>query len=111
MQKLLTFFNKNIRVYAIFNDQSFNDTLTNDILVLNNWALIMVKSTGEIRPYKAQSQKSLQTCAPKEDSDQSAHTRPCQFYKLKKFIYRNHLEGKLIHFQGGNYVRTFQLPF
>ena len=34
MQKLLIFFfNKNISVYAIFNDQSFNDTLTNDIVV------------------------------------------------------------------------------
>ena len=43
-------FSKNIGVYAIFNDQSFNDTLTNDIvsfeqlgpvtngIVLNNWA-------------------------------------------------------------------------
>ena len=32
MQKLLTFcFSKNISLYAIFNDQSFNDTLTNDI--------------------------------------------------------------------------------
>ena len=30
MQKLLTFFSKNISVYAIFNDQSFNDMLTND---------------------------------------------------------------------------------
>ena len=36
LQKLLTFFfSKNISAYAIFNDQSFNDTLTNDI----NWAL------------------------------------------------------------------------
>ena len=26
------FFNKNISLYAIFNDQSFNDTLTNDIV-------------------------------------------------------------------------------
>ena len=25
-------FSKNIRIYAIFNDQSFNDTLTNDIV-------------------------------------------------------------------------------
>ena len=34
-QKLLTFFffSKNISVYAIFNDQSFNDTLTNDIVI------------------------------------------------------------------------------
>ena len=32
MQKLHTFFSgKNINIYAIFNDQSFNDTLTNDI--------------------------------------------------------------------------------
>ena len=33
MQKLLTFFfSKNISIYAIFNDQSFNDKLTNDIV-------------------------------------------------------------------------------
>ena len=33
MQKLLTFFfSKNISIYAIFNDQSFNDTLTNDTI-------------------------------------------------------------------------------
>ena len=32
------FFSKNISIYAIFNDQSFNDTLTKASLVLNNWA-------------------------------------------------------------------------
>ena len=33
MQKLLTFFfSKNISVYAIFNDQRFNNTLTKDIV-------------------------------------------------------------------------------
>ena len=33
MQKLLTFFfSKNICIYAIFNDQSFNDMLTNNIV-------------------------------------------------------------------------------
>ena len=33
MQKLLTFFSaKNISTYAIFNDPSFNDTLTKDIV-------------------------------------------------------------------------------
>ena len=31
VQKLLTFFSKNISIYAIFNDQSFNDVLINDI--------------------------------------------------------------------------------
>ena len=30
--KLLIFFSKTIRVYAIFNDQSFNDILTNDMV-------------------------------------------------------------------------------
>ena len=30
MQKLLTFFSKNISVYAKFYDQNFNDTLTNE---------------------------------------------------------------------------------
>ena len=33
LQKLLTcFFSKNISVYAIFNNQNFTDTLTNDIV-------------------------------------------------------------------------------
>ena len=33
------FFSKNISKYAIFNDQSFNNTLTIDIIiVLNKWA-------------------------------------------------------------------------
>ena len=31
IQKLLTFFSKNISVYAISNDKNFNDALTNDI--------------------------------------------------------------------------------
>ena len=32
MQKLPTFFSKNISIYAIFNDQGFNNMLTNDII-------------------------------------------------------------------------------
>ena len=32
MQKLLTLISKNIRVYANFNDQSFNNMLTNNII-------------------------------------------------------------------------------
>ena len=32
MQKLLTFSSKNISVCAIFNDQSFKDTATNNIV-------------------------------------------------------------------------------
>ena len=30
--KATYFFSKNISIYAIFNNQSFNDTLTNDIV-------------------------------------------------------------------------------
>ena len=44
MQKLPTYFSKNISVYAIFNDQSFNDTLTKDFINLNNWALHFIAS-------------------------------------------------------------------
>ena len=36
MQKLLTFFSKNISVYAIRNDQNFNNMLLTTSLVLNN---------------------------------------------------------------------------
>ena len=32
MQKVFTFFQQNISVYAIFNDQSLNDMLTKDIV-------------------------------------------------------------------------------
>ena len=32
MQSYLHFFSKNISIYALFNDQSFNDTLTNDVV-------------------------------------------------------------------------------
>ena len=32
MQKLLIFFSKNISIFAIFYDQSFNDILTNRIV-------------------------------------------------------------------------------
>ena len=32
MQKLLAFFSQNISIYAIFNNQSFNDTFNNDIV-------------------------------------------------------------------------------
>ena len=44
------FFNKNISVSAIFNDQSFNDTLTNDIVSFEQlgpeWYYRRRKSTG-----------------------------------------------------------------
>ena len=36
---LLTFFSKNISIYTIFNDQNFNDTLTNDIVNFEQYIL------------------------------------------------------------------------
>ena len=34
------FFCKNISVYAIFDDQNLNDTLTNDIVSFEHWACL-----------------------------------------------------------------------
>ena len=57
MQKLLTFFfSKSICVYAIFNYQIFNDTLTHDIVslfVLNKWALVCASFGATTRLYLA----------------------------------------------------------
>ena len=42
MQKLLTFFSKHISIYAIFNDQSFNNTLiTNDIVSFEHLGTVL----------------------------------------------------------------------
>ena len=43
MQKLLIFFSKNISIYAIFNDQSFNGTFTNDV--------VSFEQRGQDNPY------------------------------------------------------------
>ena len=48
------FFSKNISIYAIFNDQSFNDTLTNNIY-----------SFEQLGPDKC--------CVTSKDSDQPVH--------------------------------------
>ena len=51
MQSYSHFFSKNISIYAIFNDQSFNDTLTNSIVSFEqlnpdflsiSWKLLLV---------------------------------------------------------------------
>ena len=46
MQKLLTFFSKNISIYAISNDQSFNDMLTNDFISFEQLG------PGDLKPIK-----------------------------------------------------------
>ena len=43
-------FNKNIGIYAIFNDQNFNDSLTNDTVSFYNWTqecMIKVNKLGK----------------------------------------------------------------
>ena len=39
---------KTISVYAIFNYQSFNDTLTNDILSFDNWTQYFRMSSAAV---------------------------------------------------------------
>ena len=58
------FFSKNISVYAIFNDQSFNGTLTNDII-----------SFEQLSPDRQCEKTYLPTCTPKKDSNQPANLR------------------------------------
>ena len=66
MQKLQHFFSKNISIYAVFNDQSFNDMLTNDILLLPNNIFsfeqlgpVHYKTVLDIRLYKDGPQKGF----------------------------------------------------
>ena len=40
------FFSKNISVYAIFNDQSFNDTLTNEIVSFEQLGPVLFLEVG-----------------------------------------------------------------
>ena len=49
MQNLLTFFSKNISIYAIFNDQSFNETLTNDIRSFEQLCPDVLINSGDVR--------------------------------------------------------------
>ena len=44
MQNLRTFFSKNISVYAIFNDQSFDDTLTNGIVSFEQLGPVLLET-------------------------------------------------------------------
>ena len=51
MQKLLTFFSKNISIHALVNDQSLNDRLTNDIVSFEQLGpgfLILCKCSSEV---------------------------------------------------------------
>ena len=47
-EKLLTLFSKNFSMYAIFNDQSFNNTLANDIITFEKLGpvLFVLKKKG-----------------------------------------------------------------
>ena len=39
------FFSKNISIYAIFNDQNFNDTLTNNIISFEQLGVVSLTSS------------------------------------------------------------------
>ena len=56
------FFSKNISVYAILNDQKFNDTLTNDIVSFEQLALIIFLFLHE-NIYYGYSLESPRQCA------------------------------------------------
>ena len=43
MEKLLTFFSKNIGIYAISNDQRFKDSLTNAIISFEQLGPVLLK--------------------------------------------------------------------
>ena len=42
------FFSKNISIYAVFNDQSFNDTLTNGIISFEQLSPGVQKNKDEV---------------------------------------------------------------
>ena len=43
---------KNISEYAIFNDQSFNDTLTNDIVSFEQLGPVLYQTQSKYREYR-----------------------------------------------------------
>ena len=59
------FFSRNISVYAIFNDQSFNDTLTNDIVSIEQlgpeviWAYMITVLKFYTQKFLTKGQKQL----------------------------------------------------
>ena len=60
------FFSKNIRVNALFNDQSFNDTLTNEI--------VSFEQLGPDKYDPQRQERTLGQCASSDDSDQPVHS-------------------------------------
>ena len=63
------FFSKNISIYAIFNDQSFNDTLTNNIVSFEQMGPeYFSQMSRNVR-------KHLLTCAANKYSYQPGHPR------------------------------------
>ena len=86
MQKLLTFFSKKKKtsVYAIFNDQSFNDTLTNDIVSFEQLgpALLPNKATTIpdriLQTNKKNMKKSPQQIVTRPHKEKRTPELPCQ---------------------------------
>ena len=76
MQKLLTYFSKYISIHAIFNDQSFNDTLTNDIVSFEQLGPGNFTYAHTQKAILGMAKHFLQDCyAPSKDSDQPVLSR------------------------------------
>ena len=77
--KLLTFFfSKNIRIYAIFNDRSFNNMLTNDI--------ISFEQQGPDKHYLNYTGQNLH-CSQLQYQTFTSHMLPCfcrQYLKVSR---------------------------
>ena len=72
----LHFFSKNISKYAIFNDQSFNDTLTNDIVSFEQLGPDLLENREPLMPELGVYVALQTTLLPYEES---------QFFMFKVF--------------------------
>ena len=86
MQKLLTFFSKNISIHvcAVFNGQSFNDTLTNDIVSFEQ--LVPDHLHGEDVPGAGRFRLRLVYC-PSWFVCSSSWCNYCPFYISRKDVF------------------------
>ena len=111
---------KNIGIFQIVNIWNYNKMLTNDVVVLNNWALILVSSVC--------SSFSVDFCGIlcvwwfelvqiTDVSSYTARESPlcpgCQLYRWKRMVSAwNTSQGKWIHFQGKQlYLCHYWLSF
>ena len=78
------FFSKNIRFYAIFNDQTFNDMLTNGIICFEQLGLGALFHTDTFCSVRRVFKETGKACSDYEDS--LAEINLCSLYMLKEYI-------------------------